>query len=63
MCALVWLLPYDFNTVVLHHMAVMKYVSDCPKITLNAALVVDVKLWFPGLCAPLTTTGVIREEL
>jgi hypothetical protein len=26
-------------------------------------LVVDVKLWFPGLCAPLTTTGVIREEL
>jgi hypothetical protein len=43
-----------FNTTVLH-VTVLKYVNGCPKITLVAGLVMDVKLHFPGPHAHLTS--------
>jgi hypothetical protein len=39
---------------VLHHMEVMKTATGCPKIILDAEMVMDVKLLFPGLHAHLT---------
>jgi hypothetical protein len=40
--------------MVLHHIAVVKCVSGCPKIVMDTGLVVDMKLQFPGLHALLT---------
>jgi hypothetical protein len=46
---------YGFNTKVLHHITVVKCVSWCPKIILDAGLVVNVMLEFPGQHAHLTS--------
>jgi hypothetical protein len=43
-----------FNKPVLHHTAVVNYVSSCPKIILDAGLVADVKLQLLGLHTHLT---------
>jgi hypothetical protein len=60
------------NTAVLHHSAAVKYFNCCPKIILDAGLVLHVKLQFPGLLAHLTSIHTIcfcagtvdtREEL
>jgi hypothetical protein len=40
--------------MVLHHIAVMKPANGCPKIILDAEMVMDVELQFPGLLARLT---------
>jgi hypothetical protein len=45
---------WAFNTTVLHHITVVKYISGCPKIILGFELIPDVKLQFPSLHAHLT---------
>jgi hypothetical protein len=54
MCPSVCIFTSGFNTMVLHHIAVMKRVSGCPEIILDARLVMDRKLKFSGLHAYLT---------
>jgi hypothetical protein len=49
MCPSVSALICSLNTTVLHHIAVMKCVSGSPRINLDAGLVGDMKLQFPGL--------------
>jgi hypothetical protein len=44
----------SFNTAVIHHIRIVKYVSGCPKVILDVGLVADVKFHFPGLHAHLT---------
>jgi hypothetical protein len=48
-CVLQCVIACGFNTIVLHHIMVMKCVNSCPKIALNAGLIDDMKLQFPGL--------------
>lgn len=40
--------------VVLHHITVVKFISDCSKIIVDAGLVMEVMLWFLGLHIHLT---------
>jgi hypothetical protein len=54
MCPLILVFVCSFNMTVLHHITVVKYVNCCLKIILDAGLVTDVKLQFPGLHAHLT---------
>jgi hypothetical protein len=51
-CIFTW----GFNTTVLHHIRDVQCVSWCPKIILDAGLVVTVTLEFPGLHDHLTST-------
>lgn len=59
MCPSIYIFAYAFDMKVLHHITVMKCVSVCPKIILGAGLVVDVKLYLPGLHAHLIWTLLI----
>jgi hypothetical protein len=43
-----------FNTTVLCHITAMKCINGCPKIILDAGLVIDMKLQFPDLHAHQT---------
>jgi hypothetical protein len=39
--------------MVIHHIAIVKPANGCPKIILDAEMVMDVELQFPGLEAQL----------
>jgi hypothetical protein len=54
MCPSTSIFAYGFNMMVLQHITDVKCVNGCPKIILHAALVVDMKLQFPGLHIHLT---------
>jgi hypothetical protein len=56
MCSPLHVFTCGFNTTVLHHITIVKCVSGCPKIILDAGLVADVKLLYSGLQAHLTWT-------
>jgi hypothetical protein len=53
MCPSIRALHYGFNTAV-PHITVVKCAKGCPKVILDAGLVADMKLQFPGLHAHLT---------
>jgi hypothetical protein len=55
MCIETGVFTLRFSTTVLQHITAVKCVKGCPKMFLDARLVADVKLQFPGLHAHLTS--------
>jgi hypothetical protein len=54
MCPSPWIFMCGLNMTMLNHVVITKCINGGPKIILDAELVTDVKLQFPGLHSYLT---------